>query len=223
LTLQDYLTQTRYFLRDSQSVFWQDPQLITWINKARNEVVRDTNCTRALAVINLVQGQELYSFQLVLSAIQVNGAPASSILSLNGIGLNWVANNLRFDLNRASWKRFSAYLRALPQFQTFPLYWSMYDQQSFYVAPIPNQAYTCECDAIYLPNPLVNYTDTEAALPQPFPELVPLLAAKWSKYFEQAYKESDAFFQQYIMERNMLMATQPSQFVPSEYDNDDLD
>lgn len=49
-TLQGYLTQVRYLLHDAQSNFYTNDQLIGYINSARERVVRDTGCSRAVQV-----------------------------------------------------------------------------------------------------------------------------------------------------------------------------
>jgi len=49
-TLQSYITQVRYLLHDAQSNFYTNDQLIGYINSARERVVRDTGCLRAVQV-----------------------------------------------------------------------------------------------------------------------------------------------------------------------------
>ena len=49
-TLQSYITQVRYLLHDAQSNFYTNDQLIGYINSARERVVRDTGCSRAVQV-----------------------------------------------------------------------------------------------------------------------------------------------------------------------------
>jgi hypothetical protein len=49
-TLQGYLTQVRYLLHDAQANFYTNDQLIGYINSARERVVRDTGCLRAVQV-----------------------------------------------------------------------------------------------------------------------------------------------------------------------------
>ena len=49
-TLQGYITQVRYLLHDAQSNFYTNDQLIGYINSARERVVRDTGCSRAVQV-----------------------------------------------------------------------------------------------------------------------------------------------------------------------------
>jgi len=49
-TLQGYITQVRYLLHDAQSNFYTNDQLTGYINSARERVVRDTGCLRAVQV-----------------------------------------------------------------------------------------------------------------------------------------------------------------------------
>jgi hypothetical protein len=223
MTLQDHLFLTRRFLRDSLANFWPDPDLIVYINKARQNVVRDTCCARSLGIIQTVTGQESYSFQTVLSAVQANGAPAQQILTVMGITIQWSAPSgqsptLRYKLDWKPWTQLDAQLRLFISYQYIPSVWSMYDYQSFYVAPIPNNAYNLEVDSVYAPNDLVNYTDPENAIPMPFQDcLVALKAARWAKYYEQSFAEASAFDQQYELEKNRIAGITPCFRVPSFY------
>ena len=224
--LGDYINATRQFVRDNISgpnisgQFYSDAQVIQWINKARTDIIRDTFCTRNLALVTLNLGQEQYRYQSVLGALQTQGLPAASILWVIGIGLNWTSS-LRFSLNRTSWAQFTAYYRSIPTFQSFPVVYCEY-AQSVYVAPVPNQTYTAEFDCVWLPSLLVNTTDVDAALYDPWIDLVPIMAASWLKWYEQSWEESEMLKQRYKMELYDKLSARPSFSVPSEYDNVDF-
>ena len=49
-TLSSYLTDVRYLLHDANSNFYTDSQLTTYINSARERLVRDTGCLREIVV-----------------------------------------------------------------------------------------------------------------------------------------------------------------------------
>ena len=52
-TLQTYLTECRRLLHDAVGNFWSDPELIDYINAARQRVAADTACSRRLVTITL--------------------------------------------------------------------------------------------------------------------------------------------------------------------------
>lgn len=218
VTLQNYLFTTRFYLRDSQSVFFTDQQVIAQINQARNNVIRDTACCRALALISTVGGQELYPFSTVLTALQQQGVPAAQIAYILNVTVDWTTT-MRYSLDYMAWDDFNARYRVYP-YQYVPYIYGMYDTQSFYVAPIPNTTYTMEVDSVYFPNPLVSGTDVDTALVLPWSDLVPIAAAYWCKYYENAMQEAMTLFQQYRMNLDLQLAGNQPYRVPSRYAND---
>lgn len=216
-TLSTYLYQTRQLLRDANSQFYTDQFLTQEINQARANVVRDTLCTRTLAIINLVGGQESYSFQSILSVVQGNGVPAQQILTILNATLDWTIN-LRISLDYYPWTKFNALFRAYP-FQTIPTIWSMYGYQSFYLFPVPQQTYPLEIDCVYLPNDMVNNTDTEMSLPTPWSDLVQFNAAYLAKDYEQAAGESKYYLDKYYAELQLRRGSNPPWRIRSQYGN----
>lgn len=222
-TLQTYLSRTRFYLRDSNAQFWTDSQLIPFVNQARADVIRDTTCTRAIGLINFLQGQELYTYASVLTALQANanipaGVTPTQAVKVLAININW--NNIRYTLNELPWIDFSATYRSIPSYQYVPVIWAQYDYQSFYVAPIPSTGYTAECDTVYLPQDLSSYNQIDAAIPPPWNDLIPIVTAYWAKYYEQSWGEVANFEQLYQMELNMRLSMYPQFLVPSRYNND---
>jgi hypothetical protein len=49
-TLQGYITQVRWLLHDANANFYTNPQLTSYINTARERIVRDTGCLRQIQV-----------------------------------------------------------------------------------------------------------------------------------------------------------------------------
>ena len=71
--------------------------------------------------------------------------------------------------------------------------------QQFYVMPIPSSsAFNFEVDSLYTPANMVNQTDNETALPDPWADLVPLRAAMWAKHYEESYEDVAIFEQKYL-------------------------
>jgi hypothetical protein len=215
--LQDYIYRTRRLLRDSNATFWSNADLIIYINQARNDVCLDTGCCRYLGLITLNQAQEVYNLQLVLSQAQQAGLPAYAIGGVLGCTLDWTSS-FRFALEYLPWEDFNATYRVLSTLQYVPGIWSMFDQQNFYVAPLPNGTYTLEVDSVWVPSDLVNLSDTETAIPPPFNDmLVPVMAAFWAKYYEQAYNEAKEFASLYLGYVQRKMGQLPGFRVPSRY------
>jgi hypothetical protein len=218
MTLQDYLFRVRKFLRDSQARFWDDPTLIIYINQARQDLVRDSCCCKALTQISLSQGQEAYAFQAILSAVQAAGFAAQQILFLASVKVYW-SSNYRPPMVWCPWPKFDALYRPLVTMQAIPAVWSAYDYQTFYVAPIPNNTYLCDIDAVYAPNDLVNYNDTEVGIPYAWQNLVPIKAAYWAQHYERAFNIRDDFDKLYSGEIIRVASIHPAWRVPSFFGN----
>jgi hypothetical protein len=223
--LSDYISATRQFVRDNltgqniNSQFYSDKQVIQWINKARDDIVRDTNCTREIALLPLSLGTERYSYSAISTVLMQQGLPVRTVLWIPGAQLQWT-DTLKFALDRLNWAQFTAYYRSLPTFQSFPLKYCEY-AQSIFVAPVPNQSYTLEVDTIWLPSALANTSDQETALYDPWIDLVPLRAASWLKYYQQSWQEADWLRARYYEELQLKFTSHPAFSVPSEYDNID--
>ena len=223
--LSDYIDSTRTFLRDYlsggsvSSQFFTDAQVIKWVNQGRADVVRDSNCCREVALLPLSMGVERYSRSGMVTALLNQGTSASAIYGVIGCVLEWTPS-LKFALDRLAYAQFSAYYRAIPTFQSFPIKYCEY-AQNIYVAPVPNQSYTLEVDTLYLPTKLVATTDQETSLYDPWIDLVPIKAAKWLKWFQQSFQESDQIEKIYQQEFYAKQQSAPAFSVPSEYDNID--
>src|SRR5437667_4823290 len=198
MLLSDYVYRTRRLLRDANATFWDNTQLNTWINKGRNDISILTGASRTLALIGCVQGQESYPFSDILAQVVANGNPAQSINQI--LNVSFLPNpTLRYPLRRCEFSRYNNLYRQLTTFQGWPTIWSVLGYQAFYAMPIPSSnAFQFEIDSLYTPNPLVNSTDQETVLPDPWADLVPLKAAKWSKYYEEAYQDADVFESKFL-------------------------
>ena len=59
--LPSYIYQVRQLLHDAQANYFQDSDLIAYINEARNHAVVDTGCLRTLFTVNLPGAQEKFN------------------------------------------------------------------------------------------------------------------------------------------------------------------
>jgi hypothetical protein len=212
MTLNDYLYRTRRILHDSQANTWTDPDLFIYINLARDRVAIDTNCCRSLPVIALPTNQEVYTFKNDVFPVLLTTTPAGvvpraiiAILNINFI----VSGTTKYALSRKAWSQLNFEDRQGPLQAGQSHCYAMFDLTSFYLSPVPPSPYTAEVDCYWIPANLVNYTDTETAIPDPLTELVPLMAARWAEYYENSYNEVEEFRQAYEAEKAQMLASMP--------------
>jgi hypothetical protein len=185
INLATYLTQTRRLLHDSTQQFWTDTDLTDYINDARLRTVMDTGALRSLQAFNLVAGTESYSY---------TGLPNQPVLDI--LGITVVVANVRYALVYRAFSELSAMLRPYTTFNTIPAAFSVYGQNTIYVAPRPDQAYSTEVDTVIAPTPLVDSTTVEQLI-SPYTEPVPYWAARLAKLEKQSYEEAAQFESMY--------------------------
>jgi hypothetical protein len=209
MLFSDYQYRVRRLLRDAQGIFWDNTQLGLWINKARDDTALLTGCTRNLVQIPCVAGQEFYSYGTVLAQVIASGNPAQSVNQI--LQISFLPNpSLRYPLRKNEFSRHNNLFRQLATFQGWPTVWAPLGYQQFSLMPIPSSnAFSLEVDNLYTPSPLVNQTDMETAIPDPWADLVPLRAAKWCKYYEEAYQDADVFEARYIEQLSQIGGALP--------------
>ena len=184
--LSDYLTGVRRLVHDSTGNYWQDPELIDYINQARFRVAADTGCNRILQTVSLVAGQETYQFSALPSGI--------STFDILNITLIW--GGMRVPLTYMPYTEFNLKMRNWQSFQGRPVAFCVYGNNTVYVGAIPDQTYSSEWDTVVAPANLVNYTDQDT-ISFPFTEPVTFYAAYMAKFKEQSYEEAEKFLQTY--------------------------
>jgi hypothetical protein len=215
-TLNQYVFALQRLLHDSNSQIWPvTPDLVYYINLARDRVSLDTWATRILPVITLTISQDWYLYSQVQQAALNMTAPTSYPSRQIGtiIGINVIQNtSYQPPLNRMSWTELNArYRTGGPTNQAaFPEAWADYgDSKVFYIENAPGTAVTAEIDCKYLPNYLVNLTDTETAIQDPWTELVPLMAARWAMYYQDDLDGAMKFFTHYMAEKTVIAEAMP--------------
>jgi hypothetical protein len=205
-TLQTYITQCRRLLHDANANFWSDSELTDYINAARERLVRDTGCLRTIQTVNTVTNQEVYQFSALPSGIQT-----MDILNIN---LYW--GNTRIPLRYLPWTQFNAELRFWQNYYGRPIAFTVYGQQSFYLAPVPDQVYAMELDTIILPTALVNTSDVDAII-SPWTDPVAYYACHTAKFKEQSYGEAEIFLNQYKAKAMSVINTSFTRRMPDPY------
>jgi len=205
-TLQTYITQCRRLLHDANANFWSDSELTDYINAARERLVRDTGCLRTIQTVNTVTNQEVYQFNALPSGIQT-----MDILNIN---LYW--GNTRIPLRYLPWTQFNAELRFWQNYYGRPIAFTVYGQQAFYLAPVPDQVYAMELDTIILPTPLVNTSDVDPII-SPWTDPVAYYACHTAKFKEQSYGEAEIFLNQYKAKAMSVINTSFTRRMPDPY------
>ena len=213
-TLQDYVFYTQRLLHDAQQQTWPvSPDLIDYVNIARDRVCLDTLITRVLPIITLNPLQEKYLYSTILSAAQilVPAEPVRSIATV--INFNVIQSSAyQPPMSKKSWTDLNAGWRTQGPTNpaAFPEVWANYAvSKSLYIANVPGSPLTAEADCLYFPNLLINLTDPENAIPDPIRQLVPLMAARWAFYYQDEVDIAEKFYAHYTLEKNETMASYP--------------
>jgi hypothetical protein len=227
MNLSDYLYLTQKFLRDSTSQFYPQDYLIKSINLARQDVIYAAKSTRALGLINLIEGVQQYTYDPILAALQAQNIQAQQILAILSLTVEY--NNpspaplipatqgiLTYQLDYKPWSYFSAVYRAFP-ISIYPSIWAQYGDQAFYVAPIPSDTYILECDVLYMPPDLTQLSDQETAFVKPWTDLIPLAACYWAKFYEQSFQEAQNFQNMAAQIFGVRIGAKSNWKIPSQY------
>ena len=145
--------------------------------------------------INLLnQGQEKYNF----SDIDLSGNPGcKSVYAVRGLSI--IYSGYRYSLEYMAWTRYQIF-RAYPTaYQYTPAIYSQYGQGSsgtYFCYPLPSQALQAELDCQCLPTDLIDDLSVEA-IPDPWTDAVPYMAAHLAFLELQNYNASRMFLELY--------------------------
>lgn len=165
--LQQYLDDTASLLRDANFLFNSRPQLIRYINKARDQVAIQTGCIQALIYgkapfgtssvpgtvtpgaaypgtpdlqnFTTLVGVEKYSYGYALPFLKQVAQGVRGILDINNVAVSW--GGMRPVLNWCPWEDLQAYARSynVGTF-SYPFLWSTFSGGSkgqVWLFPIP--------------------------------------------------------------------------------------
>lgn len=186
--LTAYETQTRRLLQNPQAptALYSDVDIISWINTARGQLAGEGECIRYMATVSTVAGQQEYQF----SALDTGTSATNGIDGIINVRALWFGLGTgRKWVPPRPWEWFSLYyLNNLTPAQSFPTTWTQFGQGaapgtsgatgggSFYLGPVPDQAYTLYLDCVCYPIALVDDTTVEA-IPYLWTDAVPYYAA----------------------------------------------
>ena len=186
--LSDYLNSVRRLLHDATGNYWTDPELIDYINQARFRVVADTGCNRVLQTVPLLTATETYAYSTLPSGINTFDVLNVTVL--------W--GNMRVPLNYMPFTEFNLKMRNWVAYQGRPVVFTVYGNNTVYVGPIPDQAYSSEWDTVVAPATLAIFS-AQDTISFPFTEPVAYYAAYLAKEKEQSTEEANRFLQTYTM------------------------
>lgn len=132
-----------------------------------------------------------------------SGAAATAVTLINTINVITISNiwnTMRYMLSFKGFSVFQAWARMLQQqgFTSQPGIWTIHQQdQLVYIDPPPNQLYTSEWDIVSLSSPLVNLTDIDTQIPDPWAQAVQFKAAEYLLMKHQNFSQSEYYGRKY--------------------------
>lgn len=131
------------------------------------------------------------------------GAAATAVTlinCINVISISNIWNTMRYTLSFRGFTVFQAWARMLQTqgYQSQPGIWTIHQQdQLVYIDPAPNQLYTSEWDVVSLSSPLVNLTDVDTQIPDPWAQAVQFKAAEYLMMKMQNFAQADYYGKKY--------------------------
>jgi hypothetical protein len=179
VALTAYIDQTNRLLQYPVPTvpLYSTADLTAWINIARGQLAAEGECIRKIGTIAATAGQQSYNF----SSIDLGTSSVTGIAGpLYVRRINYSVGNGQILMDNSSWEWFDQfYLNQVVPQSGNPEIWSQYGQGttgSLYVYPVPDQAYTLNCDCNCYPIPLVDNSTVEA-IPYLWTDAVPYFAA----------------------------------------------
>lgn len=199
-------------MHDAQAQIWPvSPDLIYYINLARDRAALDTLSTRVLVPnVTLAANVEQVLYSSILAQALLNPSPPPARVIVGVLNFNVVQNtSYQPPMRRLAWTELNAAYRSSgpTNASSLPDAWSPFqDLQRLFLGNPPSSPLTAEIDALYLPNRLSQGTDQDMAILDPWSELVPLEAARWAAYYQDDFPAAEKFHAHYVTQRDELAA-----------------
>lgn len=202
--LTQYLTRTSQLLQNpaAPQTLYNDTDLVGYINEARGLLAASSECIRSQGPLTITQGAVSYLFSSItpVSVVQGIGVP----LHVRALWQELGSGGYHY-ISPRGFPWFSLYELNNPAIQSQqgpPVSWSQFGQGTngtILISPAPDQSYTLNTDAVYLPIDLT--TDaTKEAIPLLWTDAVPFLAAWFALMASQTgarSAEADKMLQRY--------------------------
>ena len=180
-----YIPQTRSLLQlpgTNSTSLYSDADLTRWINLARGQIAVEpqNSCIRYMATISTSPTQQVYNFSSLNTGVS-GTTGIQGVMNIRSLSYNVASGQLW--ITPRPWPWFSLYELNNPvPNSAAPRSWAQFAQGvngSFYISPLPDAAYLLNCNSVCYPINLVDDTTVEA-LPYPWTDCVPYLAAYWA-------------------------------------------
>lgn len=169
-----------------------------------------------VAQLTTIAAQETYSFPTVTVTVAANATPTTNQASFAVLNVNILQGAVRYSMRYAPWTAFNAQLRAWQNYMSLPLFASIYNENTLYLAPVPDQAYPMEWDVVYMPPTLVATTDDDTLI-YPYTEAVPYYASYLAQLGKQRYQEAQTNLVLYSQKLNQITDEVTVRRVPNPY------
>jgi hypothetical protein len=218
-TLLDYITDTRFLLHDANAITFTDAQLVRCINKSRDWLISQILAPQAVVTFALNQGQERYDFTaVILPAVQSQEPSARAIQSV--IGVNFIQTpSLKIPLEPVAWTDLNERYRLNPINSLPEAYSTLSTADWLYLGPPPSgSGWQLEVRCVWLPAPLLQYTDQENAIPSPYAEaVIPISTARWAWSFNDDEDAANKFEEKALREILTISGAMPTPFASVPY------
>lgn len=198
MALFSYLQRAQLLLNDTTAAVYNDADLITYTNLARQQVAAEAECVRNYTTLSVVSGTQVYAF----SSITGLASGVTSILNVRQVNYSVASGYANVTLRPFEWFNTWVFAQATPV-PAAPSVWAQYGQGatgSLYIN-VPDTSYTLNLDCACLPTALALDTDTEA-LPYPWTEAVPFYTSYYALMSERKMDEAQQMldaYQQFMM------------------------
>lgn len=218
MALSDYTTQTYRYLQNPGSAgipLYPSDAITNFINRARKQIAGESESARNYGTIQLAVNTRAYNFSAITfsPSTGIEGAANVRQALVNlGAGSVWMSPR--------PFEWFTLYhLNDVVPPSGLPTEWSQYSQGetgSFYVSPLPDQAYVASVDCIGYPIDLVDDTTVEI-IPYPWTDCVPILAAYYALLSAQRLADAQAKYDMYKLFANRARSMSNPDAVPNAY------
>lgn len=154
-----------------------------------------------------------------------NGAAAVALAMLKvfdilSISIAWPGTTQRATLGWLPFTPFQAFCRANTLTRRYPSIWTNYDEiNTFFLYPIPEQAYDADIDALVEPQPLSVPTDFDFNIRGPNSDAVQYYAAHKALLKMQNFEHAEYYHRKYKARVSEIKQTRQDRRVPNVYRN----
>jgi len=231
--LQQYLDDTRDLLNDSESQFFRENRVISYINKSRRRIAAASGCLRVLPPgVMTIPNQEVYPVSMWNALVQGEMPGVESILFVRsisiGIGGRWQDGEIVGGSWKPTWRqlpwsdfqaRFRLYGRTFIGTISDPGWFAQFGEgptAKIYLAPIPSIWAPMELDLTCVPAPLLKDSDPEPIV-YPWTDTVPYFAAALCLMQQQRWQDANAVMTFYNTDMPLCASVVHPMFLQSPY------